>query len=188
MNTNIELKSLLPISAISLLMFSFLLIGTVNAQKHLIPKSKIGIGTFYNFQTESQAIELRFKKNLTKNIAVTPRISYFFPGNKIHEYYAGLDASYQMNIKRKVQPYIFAGAYYNNWINYEQYGASIRKKNNVPVEVGCGVEFNLWCRIKPYLEWRYDTKWKEGSLGAGLFISFGKCPGRGLASKCPAYH
>jgi hypothetical protein len=158
------------------------------AQWARIPKSLIGIGVVHNFQTESQGIDIRFKKFIAPDIAVTPRFSYFFPGNPINEYYAGLDVNYQLNKYRKFQPYFLVGGFYNNWINYEQYGAPLRKKNNLVADLGCGAVFNIGCRLKPYVEWRYNTKWKEGSLGAGLFISFAKCPGRGLASKCPAYH
>lgn len=170
------------------MIFSALFTTNLSAQWTRIPKSLLGLGVFHNFQTESQGIDIRYKKFISPALAVTPRFSYFFPGNPINEYYAGLDVNYHLNDRRKFQPYIFAGGYYNNWINYEQYGAPVRKKNNLVAELGCGVVFNIGCRIKPYVEWRYDTKWKEGSLGAGLFISFAKCPGRGLASKCPAYH
>jgi hypothetical protein len=157
----------------------------LQAQWQETPRSMIGIGAFHNFQTESQALELRYRKHFSPNLSVVPRFSYYFPGNKIHEYYAGVDLNYTVNVRRKVQPYLLAGAYYNNWINHEQYGASAKKKNNFVVEGGCGLLFNIGCRFKPYLEWRYDTKWKEGSLGAGIFISFAKC--RRGNGKCPAY-
>ncbi len=163
-----------------------LMVSQTHAQYFVKPKPMIGVGAFYNFQTESTALDVRFKMPLNKNFGVTPRFSYYFPGNRIHEYYAGFDLNYLMMPRRKVQPYLLAGVYYNNWINFEQYGAAVRKKNNVVVEGGCGLLFNLSCRLKPYLEWRYDTKWREGSLGVGLFLSFGKCGGSGNG-KCPAY-
>ncbi len=162
--------------------------NNVFAQWTRIPKSQMGVGGFHNFQTESQAIEVRYKQFITPVISVTPRFSYYLPGNPIIEYYAGIDMNYHFNMNRKLQPYVFAGGYYNRWINFEQYGVSVKKKNNLLAELGCGMVLNIGCRLKPYVEWRYNTQWKEGSIGAGFLISFAKCPGRGLASKCPAYH
>lgn len=151
------------------------------------PKSQLGIGGFYNFQTESNALEIRYKKFITKQLAVTPRLSYYSPGNKIHELYTGADLNYHLNTRRKLQPYIFAGGYYNNWINYEESGAALNKKNNLAAEMGLGIVYNKGCRLKPYAEWRYDTHWKEGSVGAGLFLSFSKCPRKKGYHKCPSF-
>lgn len=171
------------------LIFSILIIQGFLLSAQYNPKQKplIGAGGFYNFQTESNAGEVRFKMPLYRNVFITPRFSYYAPGNKIHEYYAGADMNWHLNTRRRIQPYLLAGAYYNNWINYEEMGASILKKNNISPEAGAGIVFNISCRLKPYLEYRYDVRWREGSIGAGLFLSFSKCPKSNRHQKCPAY-
>ena len=158
------------------------------AQYKMKSKPMIGHGGFHNFQTESNASEVRMRFHMSGNLYAVPRFSYYFPGNKIHEYYAGADLHYHLSKRGKLQPYLLGGAYFNNWINHEQYGAPTRKKFNIAPEAGCGILFNIGCRIKPYIEYRYDIRWREASLGAGLYLSFGKCPKKNKFSKCPAYH
>jgi hypothetical protein len=171
----------------SLFLLIMIITASLSAQYNPRQKPLLGAGGFYNFQTESSAAEVRFKIPLYRNVFITPRFSYYTPGNKIHEYYAGADMNWHLNSGRKIQPYLLAGAYYNNWINYEQQGASVLKKNNISPEAGCGIVFNIGCRLKPYLEYRYDIRWREGSIGAGLFLSFSKCPKSNRHQKCPAY-
>jgi hypothetical protein len=158
-----------------------------SAQYKVKVKPMIGIGGYHNFQTESNASEVRMRFHMSGNLYAVPRFSYYFPGNKIHEYYAGADLHYHLSKRGKLQPYLLGGLYFNNWINHEQYGAPTRQKFNIAPEAGCGILFNVGCRIKPYIEYRYDIRWREASLGAGLYLSFGKCPKKNKFSKCAAY-
>lgn len=172
-----------------LLPLLFILLSTfhVSAQWGENEKIMIGAGGFYNFQTESKASEIRVKIPIINSLYLTPRFSYYPPGNKINEYYAGADINWHFLTGRKIKPYLLAGGYYNNWINSAEYLGNNRKKNNIAPEAGCGIVFNIGCRLKPYVEYRYDVRWREGSLGAGLFFNFGKCPKNSRHTKCPAY-
>ena len=162
------------------LLFHFIKLNSFSqsAGKPLI----IGIGGLFNFQTEGKAVDARVMLPLAEGFYFTPRASYFPSSNKIHEYYAGADIDYYLLLLRKVTPYVYLGGYYDNWINYTEFHNKLAKKNNMVPEGGAGLIFNFGC-INPYLEYRYDGKWKEGSLGAGLMITLG---GGCFSSKTPS--
>lgn len=144
----------------------------------------LGLGLVYNFQTESWGTDARFKIPLTEKLSLVPRFSYYLPSNKISEYYIGTDINYYISTANFFDLYILAGGYYNNWINNEQYSYGIGKKNNVVPECGGGAIFNTGCRVKWYIEYRYDIKWKEGAVGTGFLFTFQRCKS---IQRCPAY-
>jgi hypothetical protein len=134
-----------------------------------------GIGALYNFQTQGVAYDLRVRIPLYRNIYVSPRFSYFPASNTIHEYYAGLDAGYQFMRKYRIRPYIYAAGYYDNWINSFEFPYNKKaQKNNIVAEAGAGLIF-AWKCLHPYIEYRYDTKWLEGSLGIGILFNWTCC-------------
>jgi len=147
-----------------------------------------GIGVLHNFQTKGTAIDLRASIPVFKTLFVSPRFSYFPAFNDIHEYYIGTDLDYHLPLKSKIVPYVYVGGFYNNWINSSDFHNKKSKKNNVVFEGGAGILFSFNC-IHPFLEYRYDTKWKEGSLGAGIMLQFGECfdTKSGRAKKCPRF-
>jgi len=157
------------------------------SQRKVKEKTLYGIGVFHNFQTEGIGIDLRAKIPVRPKLYALPHFTYFPAMNKIHEYYLGIDAHYHVLQYRKMQPYLLLGAYYDNWINHYDYANNKVKKNNFVVQGGAGVVFNMNC-LKPFIEYRYDTKWKEGLLGIGLYFSFGECFAKSRKSKCPAYY
>ena len=157
------------------------------AQKKQKEKTMFGLGAFYNFQTEGVAIDLRARIPVYKNTYVVPRLSYFPGINNIHEFYLGADVNYQFLKYKKLRPYALLGGFYDNWINSSDFISSKAKKNNFVLEGGAGVMFNLGC-LNPFIEYRYDTKWKEGSLGAGVYFKFGECFGKKRQKiRCPAF-
>lgn len=133
-----------------------------------------GIGGVHDFQSEGTAIDLRGQVPIYKGLYLTPRFSYFPAFNNIQEYYFGADADYHFMKYQKLHPYIYLGGYYNNWINSSDFLNPRAKQNNGVLETGGGILFGFNC-LSTYIEYRYDTKWKEGSLGAGLLIHFGGC-------------
>jgi hypothetical protein len=149
---------------------------------------QIGVGGLYNFQTEGKAADIRLMFPLTEGIYFTPRLSYFPSSNKVHEIYAGADIDYFLLLSRKITPYIYLGGYYDYWTNSNEFQNKLAKEDNVVYEGGGGLVFNFGC-INPYIEGRYDAKWKEGSLGAGLMVRFGSCFGSKIpaSQRCPHF-
>ncbi|MDD3877826.1 MAG: hypothetical protein PHT69_14490 [Bacteroidales bacterium] len=150
-------------------------------------KTMYGLGVFYNFQTESIGLDIRARVPLRKHLYVVPRFSYFPAMNKVHEFYLGADVNYTFARLRKFNFYALLGASYDNWINSSERNSPKAKQHNFVVEPGCGVLWNRGC-LNPFLEYRYDTKWLEGSLGLGVLFNFGDCFSRNKKVKCPAFN
>lgn len=144
----------------------------------------LGLGGIYNFQTNGFGIDTRAYIPLTYRIAVSPQFHYFIPMT-IHEFYAGLAIQYSLFPERKWTIYPLISAYYNNWVNYNNFEGTIAKQNNLAPEVGLGLMKRTGC-LRPFLEGRYDTKWKEANIHLGILFSFGGCYSRTI-DQCPAY-
>jgi hypothetical protein len=147
-----------------------------------------GLGGYYNFQNKGLAIDIRAKIPVLKNTFISPRISYYPSFNKIHEIYGGLDADYHFLKYKFLNPYAYLGLYYDNWFNSTDFTSEKAKQSNILFEGGLGVVFDVKKCFYPYLEYRYDPHWKEGSMGAGVLFDF-KCMFNGKARKirnsCP---
>jgi hypothetical protein len=167
-------------------LFVLLFISTFSFAQQKKGLAMYGIGVMHNFQTEGTAIDLRANLPLLKKLYVSPRFSLFPAFNKIHEYYIGTDVDFQLSQKHKLIPYILAGGFYNNWINSSAFHNKRSQRNNFVFECGAGLMLSLKC-FHPFLEYRYDTKWLEGSLGIGIMLQFGECWGRSSATKCSKF-
>ena len=169
-----------------LLLITFSLTTSAQMKNKTKEKTLFGIGSFYDFQTKGVALDLRARIPVYTNTYVVPRLS-FFPGfNNVDEYYLGADANYQVYQYKKIKPYALVGGFYDNWINAADFTSKKAKKNNFVFEAGTGVLFDLGC-LNPFIEYRYDTKWLEGSLGLGVYFRFCKCFSHKKKIKCPAY-
>jgi hypothetical protein len=152
-------------------------------------KTYYGIGGLYNFQTNGAAADVRARIPLYKEVFVSPRFAYFPASNIVHEYYLGLDLGYQLMRKHKFRPYAYLAGYYNNWTNtYEYAHKRPPQLNNFVFEGGAGITLCYKC-LRPYIEYRYDTKWLEGSVGAGILFNWKCCfRSKRLSEKtCPAF-
>jgi hypothetical protein len=160
----------------------------VVGKKAKTPPTLYGLGGYYNFQNKGFAIDLRAKIPVFTNAYISPRISYYLPFNKIHEIYGGIDADYHFLKYKFLNPYAYLGFYYDNWINSSDYNNDKAKQNNFLPEGGLGIVFDLKKCWFPYLEYRYDPHWKEGSVGAGILFNF-KCMfdarARKIKNSCP---
>lgn len=147
-----------------------------------------GIGVYDNFQNKGIAIDARAKIHLFNNFFISPCVSYYPPFNNIHEIYGGGDLDYNLPSYKFLTPYLYLGGYYDDWINSSDFQNPKAKRNSVLLEGGLGVIFNIKC-FHPYIEYRYDTDWKEGSIGIGILFNF-KCmfnsEGRKI-KKCPRF-
>jgi hypothetical protein len=150
---------------------------------NLLAQSEVGFSGIYNFQTESFGIGGRTTFRGKEKIQISPQISYFLPVNKIHEFTLGASAQYNFLKSKKIQSYTLVHLGYNRWMNYESSDMKDATLNNWNAEVGVGVVFGK--KIKPFVEWRYNTRHREGMLHLGLM--FNKNSFKGKKEKCAAY-
>jgi hypothetical protein len=143
-----------------------------------------GAGIIYNFHVEGFGAEARIKIPLIRNLSLVPEFSYFPGFNEYHEYYAGGALHYELLNLGSYNFYVAAGGYYNNWLNYDEFTPDNRNKTNFVFEAGGGLVRNHGC-IRPFIEDRYDFKWKENSLRIGIYIYPRSCNGSGGKEKCP---
>jgi hypothetical protein len=155
------------------------------AQKSNVPEWGLGVAGIYDFQTEGLGGEMRADFHVLENVSIVPEVSYYFSFNPIHELYAGLSVHYLFPIFRGWSPYLSASALYNNWINATEYSNGLRKPDNFTPEAGIGIVRSRGC-LRPFIENRYDTKWKEANLRVGVLLFFKNCNCFKKAD-CPAY-
>ena len=156
----------------------------------LFSKSQnIGVGAdvMYNFQTESFGAGARVNFFPNRRLSIVPQFSYYFPFNKITEYYAGLGLEYKFIRRERVNFYLIAHGAYNNWINYASSSLKGAEPNNWNFEGGIGVSTNT-C-LRPFLEYRYNLKFMETHLRLGVLYIFGcrKGGGHNRDRHCDAY-
>jgi len=152
----------------------------------------VGIGgdVMYNFQTESIGAGARVSIFPNEKLSFVPQISYYFPFNKIHEYYFGLGVEYKFIRRNKFNIYAIGHGAYDSWLNYESSKMKGAKKNNWDFEGGVGISTNK-C-LRPFLEYRYNVRFRETHLRLGLLYILG-CKGGGSkawkgSKLCPAYN
>lgn len=153
----------------------------------------IGVGAdiMYNFQTESFGAGARVNIFPNKRISFVPEFSYYFPFNKINEYYLGLAVECKVARIKQFNLYALVHGAYNSWLNYQESMLKGAQQNNWNLEGGAGITTNK-C-LRPFLEYRYNLKFRETHLRLGLLYIFG-CSGKkgGYSGKkdghlCPAY-
>lgn len=166
--------------------FFTLVFSTLIFQENIVfAQGRVGVGAsaIYNFQTESFGAGLRAEVIVTKRLSVVPQAMYFFPFNKVHEIFGGINLHYTAFRIRKFNFYAIAGGSANWWLNYSVSKYKKAKPFNVIAEVGAGVSYG-YGKIRPFLEYRYNPVWLEGSVHLGLtyFPDWG-----GRKTICPAY-
>ncbi len=147
----------------------------------------IGADVMYNFQTESVGAGVRVNIFPNNRLSFVPQFAYYFPFNKINEYYAGLALEYKVIYRPRVNFYILAQGAYNAWLNAEQSSMKGATVSNWNAEAGIGISNNR-C-LRPFLEYRYNTRFRETHLRLGILYIFG-CANRVAGNKhqrCSAY-
>ncbi len=149
----------------------------------------LGLEAIYNFQTQSLGAGLRGE--IIKNeISIVPQIAYYPSFNKVSEFYAG--ASLHINIISygTYTLYVILHGSYNGWFNYENSPMAKAKFSNWCAEGGLGLKTSK-C-LRPFMEFRYNVKWKEANIRLGVIYIF-NCKDKGGKSRkkkavsCPAY-
>ncbi|MFO0322291.1 MAG: hypothetical protein ACK504_07680 [Bacteroidota bacterium] len=167
-----------------ILFFMLLMISSVTIRSQNIA---VGTSLLYNVQTESFGSGIRVNVFPNKRISFTPQISYFFSFNKIHEYTLGLAIEGKFIERNKINLYGILHGGYNSWLNYKSSGLKDAKPNNWNLEGGIGISTNT-C-LRPFLEYRYNVKFKETHLNLGFIYIFGcKKNNRYLIEKCPTFN
>ena len=147
-------------------------------------KRSIGAEAIYNFQTSSIGFGGRFEIPL-RYFSVVPQVSYFPSFNKVTEFYAG--ASLHANIikKKRWTGYGILHGAFNGWMNYGDSPMKDAKFANWDAEVGLGIKGNS-C-IFPFVEGRYNLRWREATIHVGVAYTFGCKDKKGVGTTCPVY-
>jgi len=145
-----------------------------------------GVSLMYNFQTESFAPSFR-AEFVKGEFSIVPQFSYYPAFNPINEFYLGVSAHQNILGYGDWNLYGIANLSYNGWINHASSSMQKAKFSNMGAELGAGLKKGK-C-LQPFLELRYNFKWKEANLGLGLvyFINCGKKKRGNKVMSCPAY-
>lgn len=167
-----------------LLMILVLSIQLSNAQRF-----GIGASAIYNFQTESFAGGLRAEFPMG-TFSIVPQIAYYPAFNKINEYYLGVALHQNLFNVSNWTFYALIHGGYNGWSNYASSNIKNAKYSNWDLEGGIGIKTSRCFR--PFLEYRYNLKWKETHLHFGFMYFFhcknGKRFGSGGGGKSRSGH
>ena len=145
-----------------------------------------GASAIYNIQTESFGAGARVTVFPNSRISLTPQFSYFFPFNKINEYTIGLGLEGKFIKHENINLYAVLHGGYNSWINYKSSGLKDAKTTNWNFEGGIGISTNT-C-LRPFLEYRYNLKFRETHLNLGFIFIFGCRNNKGLnTDKCQTF-
>ena len=145
-----------------------------------------GASAIYNFQTESFGAGIRASIFPNKRLSIVPQFSYFFPFNKINEYTIGLGLEYKFIKRDKINLYALIHGGYNSWISYKSSAYKDAKPTNWNLEGGLGISTNT-C-LRPFLEYRYNVKFRETHLDLGFLYIFGcRKNSHFSVNDCPRY-
>ena len=145
-----------------------------------------GASAIYNFQTESFGAGIRASIFPNKRLSIVPQFSYFFPFNKINEYTIGLGLEYKFIKRDKINLYALIHGGYNSWISYKSSSYKDAKPTNWNLEGGLGISTNT-C-LRPFLEYRYNVKFRETHLDLGFLYIFGcRKNSHFSVNDCPRY-
>ncbi|MCX7954087.1 MAG: hypothetical protein N3A01_02730 [Bacteroidales bacterium] len=153
----------------------------------------IGIAAVFNPQTESFGANFRFSYKIN-SLCIVPQVTYYPSFNKIHEYYIGISFQRDMVFYKTLTLYVVIHGGYNGWINYKNSAVKNAKYSNWNLEGGTGLK-TTHC-IFPFIEYRYNIKWKETNFNLGFMYKFGCKSGKtksaknykyGKSKTCPAY-
>lgn len=161
--------------------------GLQTADAQVIKEWGIGIEGAYNIPINEVGFGVRSHLHFSDRWVIAPQFTYFPGFSNINEFYAGANLHYNFTPETKWGVYAIAGPHYNHWINWASSNYSEASLSNLTAELGGGIVRNHGC-LRPFLEYRADSKWWESNLRLGLLVYFGDCSGRGGRHEvCPAY-
>lgn len=177
MSASIALRHIRP----CLLALTLLLVG-----QGAMAQVQVGVGASgaYNFQTKGFGAGLRVETYVLRSLSVLVLGTYYPSPNQVHEVYGGIDLHYAPFYHRIVRGYILAGGSVNYWFNHTESNYKLAKPLNFIAEVGGGLMF-LDKQLRPFIEYRYNPFYLEGSLHVGLLYFPNFTPRNRY--DCPAY-
>lgn len=167
------------ISAFCVLILSY---GSAFSQRRYSSPVGYGAAVIYNFETQGLGIDVRARIPVWNNLYAVPEVSWFPPFDNYHELYAGVALQYDVYQLGNYNLYLAGGGYYNLWFNADKFYPGRGTQKNIVPEAGLGLVRNNGC-LRPFIESRYDFKWKEYNLRIGIYLYPGSC-GR-KREKCP---
>jgi len=166
-----------------LLSFIIFYFSTINAQ--VIKDWGVGAEIAYNIPINEIGFGVRSHLHFSDRFVIAPQFT-FYPGfSNINEFYFGANLNFNLTPETKWGVYAIAGPHYNRWINWEKSLLNKASLSNFTAEMGAGIVKNSGC-IRPFLEYRADSKWWESNLRLGILVYFGDCSGKNKHI-CPAY-
>jgi len=141
----------------------------------------IGVGgdLMYNFQTESAGGGLRVNIFPNRRLSFVPEFSYYPGFDLVNEYYLGLALEYKFYRISNFNFYAIGHGGYDDWVNWADSPLKGAQQNNWDLEGGIGVTTNK-C-LRPFMEYRYNVRFRETHLRIGLLYIIG-CNGGGGSS------
>jgi hypothetical protein len=138
---------------------------------------KFGVGAsgLYNIQSESFGAGVRVSIFPNNRLSYVPQFSYYFIG-PVSELTAGLGLEYKIKRGRLLTYYLLAHGGYNQWLNSDASPLENASPANWNAEGGAGITTNR-C-LRPFLEYRYNIKFRETHVQLGILYIFG-CKGAG---------
>ena len=166
----------------------FILVALFLFMNSTLWAQQIGIGGALIYNPQTQGLGLGARVELPFNrIYLVPQFSYYPSFNKVTEYYAGISGHLDFLEANSYRIYLIAHAAYNRWINYDESPIKKAKKNNWDAELGLG-----WTTrrcLRPFIEYRYNFKWKETNLNIGLIYTLNcRNPRKRTSILCPTTH
>ncbi|NQY67587.1 MAG: hypothetical protein HRT72_07685 [Flavobacteriales bacterium] len=131
-----------------------------------------GANAIYNFQSGGIGIGLQGDMNVSKRLILASLVDYYPSFNTYHELYVGIESIIPIfHVKKSWIGYPLLVGYYQMLFNHGSFGAEKSKFSNFTYEAGLGFS-KAKGTIKPLVELRYDIKWKEVNLRAGVMWYF----------------
>ncbi|MCB0396398.1 MAG: hypothetical protein KDD36_07080 [Flavobacteriales bacterium] len=167
------------ISLAALMVWACMTVTPATAQRYRKSSFQIrewGIGPelIFNFTGRELGFGGRAHLYVGRYLFFSPEVT-FFPGFRYYkELYVGAGAHYNTTPDSKWGLYGMVNLSWNRWFNYDEFVTPKAKPHNLAVEPGIGIVKNRGC-LRPFGELRYNWKWHEGSIRAGLLFFFGNC-------------
>lgn len=163
----------------------FVLFVGQTVQSQVIKEWGVGPELVLNAPIYEPGIGARAHFHFTRHLFIAPQV-YYYPGLvNIHELYTGLTGNLKFIPSDNYTAYAAAGGVYNLFFNHETSPSPDAERHNFAFEFGGGITKNKGC-LRPFIEYRVNSKWWESNLALGLLFYFQDCNGRGH-QVCPAY-